>query len=78
MELPPLDDEGKLVLEPETILEIREKKLRHKVIREYLVKWRGLPLKDATWEKEEILAHPSLQLLEDKQFEEGGLVMSQN
>ena len=38
--LPPLDDEGLLVLIPERILQMRERKLRNKVIREYLVKWK--------------------------------------
>ena len=33
-ELPPLDDEGQLVLIPERILEVRERKLRNKIIRD--------------------------------------------
>lgn len=32
-DLPPLDDEGHLVLEPEAILETREKRLQRKIIR---------------------------------------------
>jgi hypothetical protein len=47
-ELPPLDEEGKLVLVPEELLEVREKRLRKRVIREYLISWRDLPLEDAT------------------------------
>jgi hypothetical protein len=39
-ELPPLDEEGQLVLVPEEVLEVQEKKLRNKVIRQYLVRWR--------------------------------------
>ena len=39
-ELPPLDDEGLLVLIPERILQVRERKLRNRLIREYLVKWK--------------------------------------
>ena len=74
--LPPLDDEGKLILVPESILEYRERQLRRRTIREYLVKWRDLPVEDATWESEEILQHPALRLLEDKQFQEGRTVMS--
>ena len=53
--LPPLDDEGLLVLIPERILQVREKKLRNMVIREYLVKWKELPIEDATWEGEQVL-----------------------
>lgn len=35
--LPPLDDEGHLVLEPEAILESRERRLSNRTIREFLV-----------------------------------------
>ena len=75
-ELPPLDDDGLLVLIPEKILQMRERKLRNRVIREYLVKWKELPMEDATWEGEQVLQHPSLQLLKDKQFQAGRTIMS--
>ena len=74
--LPPLDDEGKLILVPKAILETRERHLRRRVIREYLVKWRYLAVEDVTWESKEILQHPGLRLLEDKQFQGGRIVMS--
>ncbi|KAH9313807.1 hypothetical protein KI387_022434 [Taxus chinensis] len=50
VELPPLDDEGRLDLVPEELLDWRERRLWNKVIREYLVRWKDLPLEDATWE----------------------------
>jgi hypothetical protein len=75
-ELPPLDEEGQLELVPEEILEQRERRLRNRIIRECLVRWRGLPVEDATWEGEHILQHPGLMLLEDKQSREGRTVMS--
>jgi hypothetical protein len=53
--LPPLDEEGQLVLMPEEILEIREKKLRRRSIKEYLVKWKDLPIEDAMWESEQVI-----------------------
>ena len=74
--LPPLDEEGQLELVPEEILEQRERRLRSRIVRECLVRWRGLPVEDATWEGEHILQHPGLMLLEDKQSREGRTVMS--
>ena len=71
-ELPPTDDEGHLVLQPEAIIDTRERQLRSRTIREFLVRWKNLPDEDATWEDEKILQHPSLQLLEDKQRSAGG------
>jgi hypothetical protein len=75
-ELPPLDEEGQLVLVSEEVLEVRERRSLNRVIREYLIRWRDLPTEDATWESDQILQHPNLQLLEDKQFREGRTVMS--
>ena len=59
-ELPPIDDEGHLVLQPEAIIDTRERQLWSKTVREYLVRWRNLPNEDATWESEKIFQHPSL------------------
>jgi len=47
-ELPPLDDEGLLILIPEQIIQTRERKLKNRVIREYLVQWKELLPEDAT------------------------------
>ena len=68
MDLPPLDDEGHLVLQPEAILHTQERKLRNRVIKEYMIQWTNIPDEDATWEGEKILQHPSLLLLEDKKI----------
>ena len=48
------------MLIPEKILQVRERKLRNRVIREYLVKWKELTIEYATWEGEQVLQHPSL------------------
>jgi hypothetical protein len=73
--LPPLDEEGHLILVLDQILAFREKRLRNKTINEYLISWKDLPVEDATWEGEQILQHPELQLLEDKQSQGGRTVM---
>ncbi|MFX7648186.1 chromo domain-containing protein [Acinetobacter baumannii] len=58
-----MDDEGHLVLQREAISDTRERQLRSRTVREFLVRWKNLPNVDATWESEKILQHPSLQLL---------------
>jgi hypothetical protein len=50
VELPPLNEERKLVLIPKDILDVRERILRSRVIREFLIMWKDLPVEDATWE----------------------------
>jgi hypothetical protein len=50
--LPEINEEGKIILEPETILETRIKQLRNRAITEYLVKWKNLPVEEVTWEDE--------------------------
>ena len=48
-----MDNEGHLVLEPEVVLDTREKHLRNKVIKEFLIRWRNLRDEHATWEGEQ-------------------------
>ena len=56
-----LDEEGKFILESRKINESRNKKLRNRVITEYLVKWKNLPVEDLTWEDESFIQnHPQL------------------
>ena len=47
-----LDDEGRIVFEPEYIITTRERRLRARVIKEYIIKWKNLPEEDATWKSE--------------------------
>ena len=74
--LPPLDDEGQLVLIPNKILRTRESRLRSRTIKKYLVQWKDLPSEEATWEDEQSFHHPNLEFLEDKQYWVGRIVMS--
>jgi hypothetical protein len=76
VDLPPLNEEAQLVLVSEEVLEVWERKLRNRVIREYLIRWRYFPSEDATWEGDQILQYPNLHLLEDNQSWEGRTVMS--
>jgi hypothetical protein len=75
-DLPPLDEEGQLVLTLEKIIDVKERRQRIRVIREYLVRRKDFPAEDATWEGEQILQQPGLELLEDKQSREGRTIMS--
>jgi hypothetical protein len=74
-ELPSLD-EVQLVLVLEDILEVQEKKLRKQSIKEYLVKWKNLPIEDATWEGEQKIQETGPKLLVGNQFIAGETVMS--
>ena len=59
--LPELDEEGKIILEPEAITDTRIRQLRNRSISKYLIKWRKLPTKDSTWEDESFIhKHPEL------------------
>ena len=60
----------------EEVLEVREKKLWERSIKEYLIRWKDLPIEDATWENEQMVREVGLELLEDKQFQAGETVMS--
>ena len=50
--------------------------MRSRVIREFLVKWKDLLIEGATWEGGQVLHHPNMKLLEDKQSWVGRIVMS--
>jgi transposase InsO family protein len=59
--LPELDEEGKIILEPEAITDTRIRQLRNRSISEYLIKWRKLPTEDSTWEDGSFIQkHPEL------------------
>ena len=53
--LPELDEEGKIILEPEAVMETRTRQLRNRSILEYLIKWKNLPTEDSTWEDDNFI-----------------------
>jgi hypothetical protein len=71
-----MDEEGQLVLIPEEILEVQEKRLRKRSIKEYLIRWKDLSIEDATWENEQVVRETGLELLEDKKFLARETIMS--
>jgi hypothetical protein len=54
-EIPEFNHEGKNILEPEGILATKEKVLRSRTIKEYLIKWKNLSEEDSSWESEQFL-----------------------
>jgi hypothetical protein len=48
--LPKLDEEGKLNLEPEKVIDQCSLYLKNRTIMEHLMKWKNTPLEEATWE----------------------------
>jgi hypothetical protein len=56
---PELDEEGKIILEPEAITDTRIFHLRNRSISKYLIKWKKLPVEDSMWEDESFIQkHP--------------------
>jgi hypothetical protein len=53
--LPKLDEEGKIILEPEAITNTRIHQLRNRSISKYLIKWRKLLAEDYAWEDESFI-----------------------
>jgi phosphoribosylformylglycinamidine (FGAM) synthase PurS component len=45
-------EEVQLIFIPEEILDMKEKMLINRIIKEYMIKWKNLPIEDATWEAE--------------------------
>jgi len=56
-----LDEEGKIILEPELFTETRTRHLQNRPISEYLIKWKNLSAEDCTWEDDNFI-HKHLEL----------------
>lgn len=77
VELPPLRANGLFILHPETVLKTRQVKRGTGDIVELLIKWKDLPIEDATWEEQGQIqsSFPAFVLnLEDKVLLEEGSV----
>ena len=74
--LPELDEEGRIILELECILQTRMKKLRNKTMTQYLIQWKTLLVEEATWEDEEFIQkNPHLVSIEDNaSLKRGGML----
>lgn len=64
-ELPPLEDDGFIMMEPESILNTRWVKHGSKFFEKKLTKWRHLPAENTMWEKA-VVIHDQFLNLEDK------------
>ncbi|KAH9733915.1 hypothetical protein KPL71_017190 [Citrus sinensis] len=73
-DLPSVDDEGLIVLEPLAILDTRWLRRGGKVVEQQLVQWKRLPVEDATWEDTELLQRqfPHMTLEDKGTFREEG------
>lgn len=59
--LPEIDDEGKIILEPEVVTKTTTWQLWNQSISKHLIKWKNLPTKYSTWEDENFIQkHPEL------------------
>ena len=59
-----LDTKGKLILEQEKVIDQCFVSLQNRTIMEYLIKWKNMPSKEATWEDEKFMKkHLQLQAL---------------
>ena len=74
---PQLSSELEMVTEPEELLEVRQVKLGNAVRQEALIKWKGLPVFEATWEDVSVVANlfPIFHLEDKVTFWGGGTVM---
>lgn len=74
--LPELDEEGRIILELECILQTCMKKLRNKTLTQYLIQWKNLLVEEATWEDEEFIQkNPHLVSIEyNASFKRGGML----
>ena len=74
-ELPPVNEEGVVILEPQHILDTRWVKRGNKFEEENLIQWKHLPVEDATWETNQSLLErfPPMDLGDKRPLNGGGI-----
>ena len=50
IELPPVNDDRLVIMEPEAVIDTHWLKRGDKLLEQSLVRWKHLPIEDATWE----------------------------
>jgi len=60
-----LDEEGKVIVEPKKVMEIRTQQLWNRSIFEYLIKWKNLTTEYFAWEEENFI-HKHQELLKHR------------
>ena len=48
--LPMLDDEGRIIWEPKEIIATRERRIRSRTLKGYVIRLKNFPDEDASWE----------------------------
>ncbi|CAN0846438.1 hypothetical protein LINGRAHAP2_LOCUS4455 [Linum grandiflorum] len=72
-DIPPISDDGALLLQPEAILDARWTRCGSRFVKELLVKWVALPENDATWELSSVFHDRFIPLsLEDNDVTSAG------
>ena len=51
--LPMLNDEGRIIWEPEAIIATQERKLHSRTLKQYLIRWNNFPDEDTSWDTEQ-------------------------
>lgn len=61
-DLPPFSENGHIVIKLEAILDSRWIKRGSKIVAKHLIKWKHLPIEDATWEDDTTVSRRFLNL----------------
>ncbi|MCI36473.1 RNA-directed DNA polymerase (Reverse transcriptase), partial [Trifolium medium] len=75
-ELPELEGESGVIIEPEVVLARRVVQVQNEAIEQVLIQWKGQSIEEATWEDSIMMRSQFPQLsLEDKAVHSGGSIV---